>query len=254
MPSSESPQPYGSVQTLARAGAAFVLLSVTTLILAAVCLPLLPWHATRVELGGRYGRWIAPILLRILGWRLDVRGREHVETDRPALYAINHSSFIDTVASMAFWPPRSVAIGKRSLLLVPGFGQAFLLMGNLLIDRSNRARAVASMQRMTATMQRLSLSTLMAPEGTRSTTGALGPFKKGFAHIAIAAGIPIVPVVFHNAAALWPHRSMRLTPGVIEVTILPPIPTTDWTVEGIPNHVETVRAQFVATLEAGVDG
>ncbi len=249
MQGSEPPRPYGRLQTVARLLAATLLFVVTALGLTLVCVPLLPWHRKRVGLGGRYARWVAPIMLRILGWGLQVEGREHITTERPALYAINHSSIIDTIAGMAIWPPHAVAIGKKSLIWVPGFGQAFLLMGNLFIDRSDRARAIASMNRMTDTMRRRSLSTLMAPEGTRSVDGTLGPFKKGFAHIAISAGIPVVPIVLHNAWALWPHRTLQLTPGVIRITILPPVPTRDWTVERLEEHIDTVRARFVETLD-----
>jgi len=228
---------------------ATTLFVVTATGLTVACVPLLPWHRKRVWLGGRYARWMGPVLLRVLGWTLEVSGREHITAERPALYAINHSSVIDTIAGMAIWPPHAVAIGKKSLLWVPGFGLAFLLMGNLFIDRADRARAIASMQRMTATMQRRGLSTLMAPEGTRSRDGRLGPFKKGFAHIAISAGIPVVPIVLHNAWELWPHPSLQLTSGVVRVTILPPIPTDDWTADRIDEHVHQVRSRFTEILE-----
>jgi putative phosphoserine phosphatase/1-acylglycerol-3-phosphate O-acyltransferase len=185
----------------------------------------------------------------LLGWTLDVSGEDRIREGPPAVYVLNHSSVVDTGTLMALWPPLGVCIGKKQLIWLPGFGQAFALMGNLLVDRGNSPRAVASVRRMTETVRANGFGVVMAPEGTRSLDGRLGAFKKGFAHIAIDAGLPILPIVLHNAHTLWPHKTLGLKRGAVRVQVLPPIPTEGWTKESLEDHVDEVRRAFVEALD-----
>lgn len=246
--------PHGPISTWLRLGVAFALFAVAATMLLVVLLLLLPSRAARLEAGGVFARGVALPLLRVLGLRLHVEGEDRIAASRPALFLINHGSTIDTLASMAVWPRRACGIGKKEVLWIPFFGLAYALTGNLLIDRSNRASAIAAINKLVGTIHRLKLSPLMAPEGTRSHDGRLARFKKGFVHIAVASGLPCVPIVLHNAHELWPNPGFRITPGTVRLEVLPAIDTTGWSVETIDDHVGEVRQAFVKALGPGRDG
>jgi putative phosphoserine phosphatase/1-acylglycerol-3-phosphate O-acyltransferase len=92
------------------------------------------------------------------------------------------------------------------------------------------------------------LSLVISPEGTRSVTGELGPFKKGPFRIAMGAGVPVVPIVIRNAEDLAPRNSNVMHSARIDVKVLPPIPTSDWTVRRLDAHIAGVRQQFLDAL------
>ena len=85
------------------------------------------------------------------------------------------------------------------------------------------------------------LSIWIWPEGTRSEDGKLLPFKKGFAHLALATKLPIVPVILRDAYKRWPAKSMNFYPGEAEVNILDPIHTDKWKKDSLDKHIEEVR-------------
>ena len=93
------------------------------------------------------------------------------------------------------------------------------------------------------------ISVAIAPEGTRSATRKLGKFKKGAFHLAISAGVPIVPIVIKNAHDSMPKGSPLFNPTNIEVVVLEPVTTTHWTVENIDQYVEEVRGLYLKALE-----
>ena len=86
------------------------------------------------------------------------------------------------------------------------------------------------------------------PEGTRSLDGKLIPFKKGFVHLALATGLPIVPVVLHGAHKVWPAKTMEFYPGEVRVEVLDSIKTDNWSKENLDKHVEEVRGIMAKAL------
>ncbi|MBU0864070.1 MAG: 1-acyl-sn-glycerol-3-phosphate acyltransferase, partial [Alphaproteobacteria bacterium] len=91
-------------------------------------------------------------------------------------------------------------------------------------------------------------SICISPEGTRSLTPKLEPFKKGAFHLAMQAGVPIVPIVIHNATDVAPKNEFVMRPATVRVTVLPPVDTSGWTPRTINNHVRDVRNMFLRTL------
>ncbi|MGZ4665488.1 MAG: lysophospholipid acyltransferase family protein, partial [Frankiaceae bacterium] len=85
-------------------------------------------------------------------------------------------------------------------------------------------------------------------------TPKLGPFKKGGFHIAMQAGVPIVPVVIRNAGEVMWRNSFWLHSGRVEVAVLAPIPTDGWEAADLDAHVADVRQRFVDTLDAWAAG
>src|SRR5207244_2979566 len=96
---------------------------------------------------------------------------------------------------------------------------------------------------------RAGTSIVIAPEGTRMATPTLGRFKKGAFHIAMQAGVPLVPIVIRNAGELMWRRSVIINPGTVDVAVLQPIPTDDWSLRNLSRNVAGVRQKFVDTLE-----
>ena len=91
-------------------------------------------------------------------------------------------------------------------------------------------------------------SICIAPEGTRSLTPKLEPFKKGAFHLAMQAGVPIVPIVIHNATDVAPKNEFVMRPATVRVTVLPPVDTSKWSVRTLNAHVRDVRNMFLRTL------
>ena len=123
----------------------------------------------------------------------------------------------------------------------------FRLADMAFVDRGNTAQAKAALAPAVARL-REGISLVMAPEGTRSATPALGPFKKGAFHVAMQAGVPIVPIVIRNAGELMWRGASTIREGTVQVTVLPPVPTDGWTVEDLPKHVEEMRERYLETL------
>ena len=92
------------------------------------------------------------------------------------------------------------------------------------------------------------ISVAIAPEGTRSGPPELGPFKKGAFHLAMQAGVPIVPIVIKNAYQAVKKGSMMLYPTHIEVVVLDPVETALWKRKNLNQYIEEVRDLFVAEL------
>ena len=121
------------------------------------------------------------------------------------------------------------------------------LLDGVFIDRDDHGAAVETMQTVEE-RAKAGLSIVMAPEGTRLDTTEVGPFKKGPFRLAMAAGIPIVPIVIRNAEIVASRNSTTINPGTVDVAVFPPIPVDDWTVETLPEHIAEVRQLYLDTL------
>ena len=192
-----------------------------------------------IALGGELGSALA-------GVRLDVQGAEHLSA-RPAVFLFNHQSQLDVLVLSKLLRGGFTAVAKKGLENTPGFGLVFRLADVAFVDRGDPAQA---RQALEPAVQRLrdGISLVIAPEGTRSATPTLGPFKKGAFHVAMQAGVPIVPVVIRNAGELMWRGATTIQSGTVQVRVLPPIPTDGWTVEELDERVAEVRGQYLETL------
>jgi HAD superfamily hydrolase (TIGR01490 family) len=196
-----------------------------------------------VDLGITIGAELGSALA---GVRLHVRGAEHLAT-RPAVFLFNHQSRLDVIILAKLLRGGFTGVAKRELANSPGFGLMFRLADVAFVDRANAAQAHRALEPAVRKL-RDGISLVIAPEGTRSATPALGPFKKGAFHVAMQAGVPIVPIVIRNAGELMWRGASTIRAGTVQVTVLPPIPTVGWTVQELDKHVQEVREQYLATL------
>ncbi len=120
--------------------------------------------------------------------------------------------------------------------------------GTVFVDRADGKSAIRAMEPLVDAIQKEGKSICIAPEGTRSLTPKLEPFKKGAFHLAMQAGVPIVPIVIHNATDVAPKNEFVMRPATVRVTVLPPVDTSGWSVKTINSHVRDVRNMFLRTL------
>jgi putative phosphoserine phosphatase / 1-acylglycerol-3-phosphate O-acyltransferase len=184
----------------------------------------------------------------LAGISVDVQGEEHLWSQRPAVFVFNHQSAVDMLLLCKLLRRDFVGVAKQEARRNPIFGPAFWLAGTVFIDRFNREKALEAL-RPALDALRHGISLVIAPEGTRSTTTRVGPFKKGAFHIAMRAGVPIVPIVFRNALDALPKHGIVVRPATVEVVVHPPVPTADWKVEDLDRHIAEVRGLFLETLD-----
>jgi lysophosphatidate acyltransferase len=235
-------RPLGVVDTWARITTSFVVVSCAAVLYLLLSLLLLPWRPLRIRIGNVYGKTVGPAVVRILGVRIRVRHRERLAEGHPAIYVTNHTSALDILVAMSLCPLGGCGIAKKEIARIPFFGWAYWLSGHLLIDRGDREGAIAALVATAELVRRHRLSIWIWPEGTRSRNGRLLSFRKGFVHLAIATGLPVVPLVLHGAHQRLPDRSFTLIPGELEVEVLESIDTRSWKRETVDDHVEQVHA------------
>lgn len=169
------------------------------------------------RLGSRLGFAIARIRIRVHRWD-DRPSRPHY------IYMMNHSSNLDVPAVFIHLPGEVRVLGKKELFRLPVLGTVMKMGGFVPVDRSNREAAVASVKRA-AEVARQGASFLIAPEGTRSRTGEMLPFKKGAFRMAIESGVPIQPIAVRGVFELMPPGAFAIRSGTIEVVFLEPVST-----------------------------
>ena len=186
-------------------------------------------------------------VLSTTGVQLNVIGEENLTAARPAVFIFNHRNQVDPVICGALVRDNWVGVGKKELLKDPIMGTLGKLVDGVFIDRDD---AVAAVEMLHTVEERAKngLSIVIAPEGTRLDTTGVGPFKKGPFRIAMAAGIPIVPIVIRNAEIVASRNSLTINPGTVDIAVLPPIPIDDWTVDTLPDHIAGVRQLYLDTL------
>ncbi len=222
------------------------------------------WGALACLLCPLNGEFVVWIARRWLGWifrscglRLEIEGLEHVRRAQPVVIMSNHQSVLDIGALVLSLPISWRFVAKRELLRIPFFGWALALSGQIMIDRSDRARSVASLKRA-ARRIRSGVNVIIFPEGTRSTSGALRPFKSGGFHLAIEAGAPIVPATVSGSFELIPKRSLKVRSGTIKVVYGAPIPTEGLGVEDrhrLKQRVrEAIKAGYDRAFQRGAGG
>jgi 1-acyl-sn-glycerol-3-phosphate acyltransferase len=221
-------------------------LAVLTIPYFLTCIVLLPWRMLRLRLGNSVGSAAGRWVHAIVGISHEVFGPEPSSL-APALFVQNHTGTLDLFLAMQLCPAPGSGALKKEFLRVPFIGLGYLLSGHLVIDRKDRDRSIRSMAAIADLVRSRGISVWILPEGTRSRNGRLQPFKKGFAHLALATRLPIVPVVVHEGHRFW-AGGLKVRPGSVCVEVLPPIPTTDWTLDCLPQKIAQVEGIFTAAL------
>ncbi|RZV36305.1 MAG: HAD-IB family hydrolase [Chromatiales bacterium] len=184
----------------------------------------------------------------LIGLNLRIDGEHHLWSHRPAVFIFNHQSNVDMVIIARLLRRDISGVGKKEIRNMPLIGRVLEFSGVVLIDRQDTEKAIQTMKSLVDTMMVEGKSVCMSPEGTRSVTPKLAPFKKGAFHLAMQAGVPIVPIVIRNSSDIMPKGEMVYRAATVQVEVLPPIPTDGWTVETIDEHVDEVRDMYLTAL------
>ncbi len=178
----------------------------------------------------------------ICGVRARVTGLGNVpsaaDTKGAVLLAPKHQSTWETFALPTLMPHPLAYVFKRELLYIPFFGWAMARMDMIHIDRSKRAEAWNKVADQGRRLFAEGVWVIMFPEGTRTPRGGQGTYKTGASRLAVATGVPIVPVAV-TSARCWPRKSFLVRPGVIDVSIGPPISTAGCDAEEVMRQVES---------------
>lgn len=173
---------------------------------------------------GRVSQWATArsfkwVMRYTTGVQFDIiQGAEHLST-RPAVFIGNHQSELDVLMLGHIFPPYCSVTAKKSLKHIPFLGWFMALSRTVFIDRANRETAMKAFDGAAEEMRKYRQSVFIFPEGTRSYSEKpeLLPFKKGAFHLAVKAGVPIVPIVAENYSHILSPRNMRFNPGVIKL-------------------------------------
>ncbi len=177
-----------------------------------------------------------------------VRGRENIDPRQSYVVVSNHRSQYDIFVLYGWLGVDFKWVMKKELRKVPALGVACEKLGHIYIDRSHPQAAVESIKQAGRTIVN-GTSVIFFPEGTRSATGRLGPFKKGAFMMALDLNLPILPVTITGTEKILPPRSLRLLPGKAAMTIHPPIATEGFSHGNLAELMEKVREVMVKGLE-----
>jgi 1-acyl-sn-glycerol-3-phosphate acyltransferase len=191
--------------------------------------------------------WIGWIL-RSCRIEVDCEGLENIDPEQPYVFMTNHQSVFDIATLIATLPVSWRFVAKRELTWIPFFGWALRAGGHVIIDRSNHAKAVESLERAAARI-RAGTNVTIFPEGTRSRSGQLGEFKSGGFHLAIQAGVPILPASISGSMRITPAKSLRIESGRIHIRYGVPIPTEHLGVDDRDALKDEVRRAILEGLD-----
>jgi 1-acyl-sn-glycerol-3-phosphate acyltransferase len=196
-----------------------------------------------------FGKVFCHSLVRMMGWKIEVENRARMEEQRPCVIVANHQSFLDVVTFGSVFPRRTVSAGKREIGKIPVFGWFYRLSGNLIIDRDRARAAHHSLEEAAKTVRDERVSLWFMPEGHRNRSSHLLPFKTGAFRLAIAAGVPIVPVVAEPLDVIVDTNRHLARPGTLRIRVLDPIGTQGLAGRDLPDLVASTRSRMQQALE-----
>jgi len=181
------------------------------------------------------------------GCRITVRveGSERLDPSRPVVYIANHASQIDIWALLAELPGTVRFVYKKGMDWIPLMGLAMRKAKHIPIKRQVKSLAFSAYDEA-AGLIRTGISAVVFAEGTRSRSGRLQPFKRGPFVLAVAAQVPVVPVLCEGAFALLPRGSWSPKPGTITLRIGDPIPTAGLSYEDRARLADETRRALLA--------
>lgn len=233
-----------------RTAAALVVVAASTLFLGPPTI-IIGWLCNWPNLPFQTGIQTVRLALAIVGLRYVVEGREHI-LDRPAIYCANHTSNVEPpvlFAALRRLTPRLHILYKAELRRLPILNLGFDLVGFIPIDRGNREQTTRAVGQAVARLN-AGGSFFVFPEGTRSRTGELLPFRKGAFVMALRAGVPIVPIAIAGARDAMRKGSPIIRPATVRLRLGPPIETRGVGEDGRDELVHSVRAEVQRLLTA----
>jgi len=205
------------------------------------------------------GKWTKPIMAPskwalhfgkwILGVDLKVYGLEGIDKKASYIFMANHLSFLDGPLLFMIIPQYVRVILKKEVFKIPIVGQGMRHVGFIPVDRKKLKGGKKSIDKASQIVKEKGFSFLIFPEGTRSRTGSLQPFKRGGFFLAFDSQAPIVPVTINGTYELMPRGSFFVKRGKIKVDFHKPLPVGRYDQDKLPSLVERVRGVIQSGLE-----
>jgi len=175
----------------------------------------------------------------LLGIDVRVTGMEHLPIGKtmPAILLVKHQSTLETFLLPTLMPHPLAYVFKKELLSVPFFGWAIGRLDMIHIDRSQRAQAFGKVVEQGQRLLARGVWIIMFPEGTRIPRGQKGAYKSGGTRLAIQTGAPVIPIAV-TSGKVWPRKAFVKRPGLVDVSIGPPIPSTGRDPDDLIREVE----------------
>jgi 1-acyl-sn-glycerol-3-phosphate acyltransferase len=190
----------------------------------------------------------AKIILWGTGVEVKVRGLSNIDKQKTYIFVPNHLSFFDIFSLLAYLPVDFKFILKKELMRIPVLGWSMKRAGYISIDRSSPAKAKRTLMRAVDRIKS-GTSLVIFAEGTRGYDGHLQPLKRGAFQLAIASGVPVVPMAIKGTKEIMPKGSFTIRKGSIVIQLEKPIETVTYTKQAMPDLIERVSARITAMLE-----
>ena len=195
----------------------------------------------------RIARVWARVCVKISGSPLTIRGAENLHKHPVAVYAANHTSYMDTPVVFSALPFQFRILAKKELWSLPFIGWYLNRSGQIPIDTENPRAALSSLSAGVKAL-RLGMPLFVFPEGSRTPNGDLQAFLSGAAFLAIRAQVPLVPVALSGVYDLLPIHTHHFYPGDLTLSAGTPIDTTGMTIRQADELTAKVRAEIARLL------
>lgn len=205
-----------------------VILFLVTFFLLSIPVYLIEWILGKFNMNARHKssffivQHAFKIILFISGATVDIKGFENIPADKAVLYVGNHSSFYDIIVAYSILPTLTGFVAKKEMIKVPFLNVWMYYMNCLFIDRNNIREGLKTILKGVDQIKS-GISVFIFPEGTRSKTGEMAPFKEGSMKMASKTGCPIIPVAFKNTSSLFEAQFPRIKGAHVSIEFGEPI-------------------------------
>ena len=179
---------------------------------------------------------------------VSVRGKENIDRKQSYIVVSNHQSHYDIFVMYGWLRMDMKWVMKKELRKVPFIGYACEKVGHIIIDRSDKAKAIEELEKAKKRIVN-GISVMFFPEGTRSKDGNIARFKKGAFNMALQLELPILPVTINGTRRILPSGSLDLRPGHAEAIVHKPIDTSGYSEENLDELIEKTRNVILSTFE-----
>jgi len=180
-------------------------------------------------------------------WTFRTAGTFPENPRNPYVIVSNHESFVD-ILLISHLPWEMKWLSKKEMFKIPVGGWLMRMAKDIPLDRKDRESAIRAMEQCAQRLDQ-NVSVMIFPEGTRSTSGDLLPFKDGAFRLAIESGVPVLPLAVHGAATALRKHDWRFGRSTAEVRVLEPISTEGMTLDDVPALREQARERIIAELK-----
>jgi len=199
-------------------------------------------------------RFWARSLLKFAGVTVKVEGLEKIKPGRPYVFVANHLSYMDTPVVLGNIPVQFRFMAKSGLFQIPFLGTHLARAGHIPVPLEDPRAAVKTLTQGAEVIRKLGISLWIFPEGGRSITGILQPFKEGAAYVAIKAGVELVPLALVGTRNILAMGSSTFHRGTVILRVGDPLPTAGRVLRDRHELTETARQQIVAMLSVKSPG